>query len=140
MTAEILQSPRPLRRDANRPLRLDCNAIGGWTLSGSRGETRKFADFDAALAGARRECASPETLIEVWEDGDYICSMPPPERPANDASAYPGIAPDGPVLRAVERGANRAAQALLTAASFGFWLALMVLALGASLGWRFMLF
>jgi len=47
--------------------------------------------------------------------------------------------PQGRLLTTVERQANRAAQILLTTAGPLFWLALVVVAISASLGWRLFL-
>jgi hypothetical protein len=66
---------------------------------------------------------------KVWQDGEYICSLPTEEWP------QPVAALDV-TESAAERRVNRAAQWLMTAGGLFFWLALMAVALAASLGWR----
>lgn len=104
----------------------------GWTLLQPDGRARQFATFEAGIDGAREAAPVPKTSIDVWQDGQYICCLPPEQWPQ---STHPAAAPK-PLFPATERHANRAAALLMPVAGVFFWLALVILTLAASLGWR----
>jgi hypothetical protein len=136
MTAARLETSRTRSEAAASRILLSCNPGGSWTLSGSGRPARQFTDFDAALDSARHVPNSETATIEVWQGGEYICCLQAEERPHRGASVH--TAPIASERRGVtaERYANRAAQVLMAAAGPLFWVALLVITLAASLGWR----
>jgi hypothetical protein len=107
----------------------------GCTLSGSASE-RRFPDLQTAIDCARHARDTQEATIEIWQGGEYICCVTPKSwRHSEPGIAAPRLVPDS-MLIAAERHANRAARILMATAGPLFWLALMVVALAASLGWR----
>jgi hypothetical protein len=131
----------PARRKAVAPrARLSCDDSGHWTLSGLDSPARQFPDFDAAIASARHVPGANTATIEVWQGGEYICCLPS-EGPSSRGVAHDAapIDAEGRAATSAERYANRVAQALMATAGLLFWLALMVVALAASLGWRLFL-
>jgi hypothetical protein len=123
----------------NAPILLSCDDRG-WTLIGPGNPTRQFPSFDEALEGARHVPDSGMATIEIWQGSQYICCLPPPAwRPRGASIRSAPAVPQGRRLTTAERYANRAAQILLTIAGPLFWLALAVVAIAASLGWRLLL-
>ncbi|HXO02490.1 MAG TPA: hypothetical protein VN900_10565 [Stellaceae bacterium] len=139
MTVDAIERRRGRPAAAPR-VRLSCDDSGSWTLSGQNNPARRFPDFETALGIARHAPVSQAATIEVWQSGEYICCLPPQEglhhKAATDAAP---IASKGRVFTAAERSPSRTAQFLMATAGLLFWLALMVLALAASLGWRLFL-
>jgi len=137
MTVARLETSRTRSEAAASRILLSCNPGGSWTLSGSGRPARQFTDFDAALDSARHVPNSETATIEVWQGGEYICCLQAEERPHRGASVHTApIASERRGVTAAERYANRAAQVLMAAAGPLFWLALLVITLAASLGWR----
>jgi hypothetical protein len=101
-------------RRANAPILLSCDDSGRWTLSG---HARRFPDFEAALHCARRTPASASATIEVWERGQYVCSVPPDAWPhcRVPGETAPTVS-ERDALVTAERGANRLARVLLSTA------------------------
>ncbi len=131
---------RPLRPQsgANRVL-LSCDETG-CTLSGGSGQ-RRFPDAQKALDCARRWRETEAATIEVWRNGQYICCLAPPSPRGGDefpGLGGPSIVPDT-WLMAAERYANRAARVLMATAGPLFWMALMLGAVAAGLGWHLLL-
>jgi hypothetical protein len=137
MTAHALERPPAARRQSAPHVRLSRNGSGKWTLSGPTYARSEFADFNAALRIARQLPESKDSTIEVWQGGEYICCLPSHEGPSRAPPYTADIAGlHAPRFSTVERQANRVAQILLPVAGFLFWLALLVLTLAASFGWR----
>ena len=131
MTTQLLEKPR--RRSASaRPHFTLSHDDAGWTLLQPDGHARQFATFEAGIDGAREAAPIPKTPIDVWQDGQYICCLPPEQW---SYPTHPAAAPK-PLFPATERYANRVARWLMPMAGAFFWLALMIVALTASLGWR----
>jgi hypothetical protein len=110
----------------------------GCTLSGAASE-RRFPDLQTAVECARHSRDTQEATIEIWRGGEYICCVTPRSW-RHSAADFPSIAapllvPQS-LLAAAERHANRAARVLMATAGPLFWLALMLVAVAASLGWR----
>jgi hypothetical protein len=127
-----------IRHSASAPrLCLRGDDGGGWTLTGFGRADCRFTNFDAALDSARRIPGSNDATIEVWQGGEYVCCVPREAWPPPDGEA---VGLKAPRSATVHRYANRAAEFLRPVVGFGFWLALMVVALSASLGWRFLRF
>lgn len=128
-------SRRDNRHSVPRPrLCLHGDDDGSWTLTGSGEADCRFTDFDAALDSARHVPGRDEATIEIWQGGEYVCCAPrkagwPP--PDNEVAGL-----HGPRLAVVDRVANRAAEFLLPVVGYGFWLAILIIAMAASLGWR----
>lgn len=114
---------------------LSCGQSGSWKLTAAQ-LCRDFADFDAALNCARQLPGAKSALIEVWQQGEYICCLPP--QPAASSQASPGrwSAPRSRLFSAAEHCASRAGGALYATAGPVFWLALVAAVVAASLGWR----
>jgi len=110
----------------------------GWTLFQPDGRARQFDSFEAGIDGAR-ECLAPQTvLIDVWQDGEYICCLPP-EQWSRTVTATP-VASPRPLFPKTDRFANRTARVVMNIAGPAFWLALIATAVTASLGWRLLAF
>ncbi len=137
MTAASLETRRARYKAAAPRVRLSGDAGGHWTLAGSDSLARQFTDFETALDSARHVPGSETATIEVWQGGEYICCLQAEERPHRGASVHTApIASERRGVTAAERYANRAAQVLMAAAGPLFWVALLVITLAASLGWR----
>jgi hypothetical protein len=136
MTIEVLERPRRQPAPGSRHFRLSHDE-DGWTLFQPDGRARRFDTFEAGIEGARETAPKPKMPIDVWQDGEYICCLPPEQW---RQSAHLAATAPKPLFPATERYANRVARLLMPVAGAFFWLALMVLALGASLGWRFLHF
>ena len=137
MTARALVRPRTAPRQPAPNLQLCRNANGNWTLSGPERTRNEFGDFNAALLTARKLRGSNDSIIEVWQGGEYICCLPSDERPSRAPPYIEDVAGlHAPRFSTAERQANRVAQVLLPVAGFLFWFALLMLALAASFGWR----
>jgi hypothetical protein len=138
LRAPIKNRPSPPQSAANRVF-LCCDETG-CPLSGVDAE-RRFSDAQKALDSARRFSETEPATIEIWQHGQYICCVPPRSRRPGEADfpsiGGPSIVP-GPWLMAAERFANRAARALMATAGPLFWMALIFLAVAASLGWQFL--
>ena len=132
MTVAALER-RPRRAKATAPrIILQNNGGDAWTVSDAHHLARRFTRFETALDSARDTAATQHGTLEIWQDGQYVCcvtpeTVPPPHTPAS------------PAFTAAERYANRVARVVFAVAGPVFWLALMVLALAASLGWRLLL-
>lgn len=133
MISALAQVRDPGRRDPVPRLCLCGDNSGGWTLTGAGRADCRFTDFDAALKNARHVPGSENATIEVWQSGEYVCCLPRKAefRPDGDVASL-----HAPRMAAVDRDANRAAEFLLPVVGYGFWLAILVLAMAASLGWR----
>jgi hypothetical protein len=141
MTAATLQRGRAQPEPIPPRVLLGCNGSGSWTLSGLDIPARRFSDFESAVDGARHVAGGETATIEIWQSGEYICCLPPQEWPYGVASAQiVASVPKGHALATVERCANRTAQVLMPVAGMFFWLSLMAVVLGASLGWRLFYF
>jgi hypothetical protein len=137
MTAGVLKMTRPQPDDPDPRVRLSSDDSGGWVLSGPGNPPRHFTDLGTALDTARRSPGTQDATIEVWQDSEYICCLPAEEHPYCGPGAPFGRAvPQGRVMTAAERYANRAAEVLMMTAGPLFWAALVVLVLAGSLGWR----
>jgi hypothetical protein len=136
--ASVADGRRGRATAAARRVLLSRDDSGGWTLSGLNRPACRFADFDAALERARDVQDAQAATIEVWQDGEYICCLQPEGRLGASSLAAPSVARRRPATVA-ERRANRAAQFLMATAGPLFWLALMLVAVAASLGWRMLL-
>jgi hypothetical protein len=137
MTAEALELTPPRRAATELYVRLSGDENGGWVLSGSGNPARRFADFGIALDTARREPDAHDATIEIWQDGEYICCLPPGAHPnCGVAAPFDRAEPQDRVTTAAERCAHRAASVLLATAGPLFWAAVVLLVLAASLGWR----
>jgi hypothetical protein len=124
------------RKKVDAPILLSCDERG-WTLTGLGNPARQFLSFEDALEGARHVPDSGMATVEIWQGSQYICCLPPPAWRPRGAGIYAAPAvPQGRPLAIAERYANRAAQIFLTTAGPLFWLALVVVAIAASLGWR----
>jgi hypothetical protein len=137
MTARVLERPRGARGQPASSVRLCRNASGNWTLSGEDRARSEFADFNAALRSARTLPEAKDTLIEIWQGGEYICCLPADEGPSRAPPYTEDIAGlHAPRFSAAERQANRVARVLLPVVGLLFWLSLLGLAFAASFGWR----
>jgi hypothetical protein len=116
---------------------LSCDNTGCWTVSGPDVPARKCPNFESALDIARHIPDPQTATIEVWQRGEYICCLPREEWLHGAALVRTAdVAPRS----AAERHANRLAGMAMATAGPCFWLALVVFALAASLGWRLLLF
>lgn len=113
----------------------------GCTLSAPNSE-RRFPDLQTALDCARLSRDTKGATVEVWQGSQYICCVTPKSWRTSEAEfpsfTAPRLVPDS-MLIAAERHANRAARILLATAGPLFWLALLVVAVAASLGWRLLI-
>ncbi|HTW52713.1 MAG TPA: hypothetical protein VME45_12570 [Stellaceae bacterium] len=132
MAIDVLERP-PGGPTPRRPQFRLSHDEDGWTLLQPDGRTRRFDTFEAGIEGAREAAPAPKTPIDVWENGQYICCLPPEQwvRPA-----HPAATGAEPLFPSTERHADRASGGLMRAAGTFFWLALLGVALIASLGWR----
>jgi hypothetical protein len=136
MTIHVLER-RPTRRPASSPHFTLSHDEDGWTLFQPDGCTRQFASLEAGIDGAR-EFPAPQTVsIDVWQDGEYICCLPP-EQWSHVAPAT-AAAPQSPLFPTAERYANRFARVMMAVAGPVFWVAMVAAVLAASLGWRLLL-
>jgi hypothetical protein len=130
---------RPSPQSAANRIFLSCDETG-CTLSGANAE-RRFPDVQKALDCVRRSRETEAATIEIWQNGQYICCVAPQSRHRgeNDFPSIggPSIVP-GPWLIAAERHANRVARVLMATAGPLFWMALVFVAVAASLGWQFL--
>jgi hypothetical protein len=136
MTVHVLERPRTRRQTSNPHFALSHDE-DGWTLFQPDGRARQFDSFEAGIAGAR-EFLTPQTVsIDVWQDGEYICCLPPEQwsRAAQVATA----ASKPPLFPKAERYANRLARVIMGVAGPVFWVAMVAAVLAASLGWRLFL-
>jgi hypothetical protein len=125
--AQVLERPRRRSAPARSHFTLR-HEEAGWTLLQPDGRARQFATFEAGIDGVREAAPARKTPIDVWQDGQYICCLPPEQWP-HSATAAPK-----PLFPATERYANRAARWLMPMAGTFFWLALVIVALAAGLG------
>jgi hypothetical protein len=132
MAIDVLERPssRPAPR---RPQFRLSHDEDGWTLLQPDGRARRFDTFEAGVEGAREAAPAPGMPLDVWQDGQYICCLPP-EQWAR--SAHPAATAPKPLSPATERHANYAARWPTGMAGTFFWPMLLVVALIASLGWR----
>jgi hypothetical protein len=140
VTTRIRAEERPARTEQVTPVDriiLNCSDDGHWTLTGQGLAAREFSSFDEALDDARRSSGSKTGTVEVWQFGEYICCLPLNKWRPNDPSHGSGLR--GPARTATERYANRVAEIIFATAGPLFWLALVFVALAASLGWRLLL-
>jgi hypothetical protein len=136
MTVHVLDRPRPRRQTDNRRFKLSHDKAG-WTLFQPDGRARKFDSFEAGIDGAREFLAPRTVSIDVWQDGEYICCLPP-EQWRNCAPAS-SVTTEAPLFPKAERCANRAARVLMGVAGPVFWLSMVAAVVAASLGWRLFL-
>ena len=133
MTVHVLERHR---QTANPHFTLSHDKVG-WTLVQPDGRARQFESFEEGVDGAR-EFLAPETVsIDVWQDGEYICNLPPEQ--------WPHVAPatsaaSAPLFPKTERYANRFARVMMAVAGPVFWVAMVAAVIAASLGWRLLLF
>ena len=130
--AQRLEEPRRRSAPAHPHFTLS-HDDAGWTLLRPDGCARQFGTFEAGIDGARKAAPIPKTPIDVWQDGQYICCLPPEQWPY---SVHPLRARPKPLFHATERYANRIARWLMPVAGTFFWLVLVIITLTASLGWR----
>lgn len=140
-------APRSTEKQPDRPpadwppIVIHCDNGRDWTLSGRDVVNRRFPAFEEALDGARDvEGEGAETaMVEVWQAGQYICRVPlgdgrqgvePIRRPKDRGYAF-GTS---------EQYANRVGEIIFATAGPLFWLALVLVAVDASLGWRLLSF
>jgi hypothetical protein len=128
-TSTVLRHPAQIEPLGPRVL-LSCDRSGSWMVSETGRTVRQFPCFEAALGSARE--TSRSAIIEVWQGGEYICCLPSEVRPTQ----FSPLDSPNSAFPTVERHANRVAQTLYAVLGPLFWLALMILALAASLGWR----
>jgi len=141
MTLDTLERPGIRSREAaSRILLSPDDDSGGWTLSELDGAARRFTDYEAALAWVRQVPALQAATIEIWQQGDYIFCLPPEEWLHGASFHRAPSVQKARAFTAVERYANRAAEVVFAVAGPLFWLALMLVAMAASLGWRLLLF
>jgi hypothetical protein len=139
MTLDCLE-PGDRSADADCRILLNGDNSGTWTLSERGCLVSKFPDLTAALDSARHVPGSTTATIEIWQGGENICCLSPRECTHRRAAVRAGTVPPlGRLLTIPEQYANRAAQILLTTAGPLFWLALMLMAVAASLGWKLLL-
>ena len=114
---------------------LSCGQSGSWKLTAAH-LSREFPDFAAALSCARQLPAAKSATIEVWQEGEYICCLPP--HPVADGEAFQSRQVRAPsrLAAAAEHYASRAGGMLYVTAGPVFWLALAAAVVAASLGWR----
>ena len=132
MTARAERRAMQPKADTPR-IRLNCDERSGWILSEPGRPARQFLDFESARDSIRGARPSPNTTIEIWQDGEYVCCLPQEEWRPRDAEI---TNLHGPRFAAIDRYANRAAAFLLPAVGLTFWLALVVIAVTASFGWK----
>jgi hypothetical protein len=117
---------------------LSCDDGCHWMLHGHDSVAREFSNFEEALDSARRSPRSTTGTVEVWQSGEYICCLPLDKWLPGDGSTraygYPRRA-----RTTSERYTNRVAEVVFATAGPLFWLALIFVALAASLGWRLLL-
>jgi hypothetical protein len=133
MAIHVLDKPRYRRAPVSPHFRLSHDR-GGWTLSRPDGHARKFDTFEAGIDSARDAVPAPQTPIDIWQEGEYICclSLDQWSHPARIAPT----APAKPLFPRTERVANRAARIVMAVAGPVFWLMLVVATLAASLGFK----
>jgi hypothetical protein len=135
MTVHVLERPRT-RQQTGSPHFTLSHDDDGWTLVQPDGRARQFKSFEAGVDGAR-EFLAPETVsIDVWQDGEYICCLPPEQW---SHAAHATTAASLPLFPKAERYANRFAQVMMGVAGPVFWVAMVAAVLAASLGWRLFL-
>ena len=140
MTLAAADGRRGRAEAAARRVLLSRDDSGSWTLSGLNRPACRFADFEAALERARDVQDAQAATIEVWQGGEYICCLWPEEWPwRGDSDLAASSVAKRRHATVAERRANRAAQLLMATAGPLFWLALMLVAVAASLGWRLLL-
>jgi hypothetical protein len=137
MSVHVLESRRARRLAASSHFTLGHDKAG-WTLVQPDGRARHVDSFEAGVDSAREFLAPKAVSIDVWQDGEYICSLPP-EQWAHFATTAPVARPQ-PLFPKTEQVANRTARVLMNIAGPLFWLALIVTAVAASLGWRLLVF
>jgi hypothetical protein len=129
--------PHHQTRAATGRVLLRCDGTGCTLFSPDT--VLRFPDLQTALDCARGSRDPEAATIEVWQEGEYICCMAPRsgQQSAADfpSGAGPRLVPDS-ILIAAERHANRAARILMATAGPLFWLALLLVIVAASLGWR----
>ena len=132
MTVEAFERRHPGRTPISPHFTLSRDAKG-WTLSRPDGHARRFDTFEAGIDGALEAGPVPEMPIDVWQDGQYICCLPTEQWP--DAAPH-AVALPKPLFPTIDRHANQVARWLMGVAGPVFWMALVAIALTASLGWR----
>ena len=121
-------------KDGNPRISLSCDDSGRWTLAGHDSPACQFPDFEVALDEARQAPDAQRATIEVWRAHEYICCLPP-----GTLIRTAPIGSKGRFFASAERYANRVAEVIFATAGPLFWLALMFVAVAASLGWRLFL-
>jgi hypothetical protein len=136
MTTHVLERPRVRAKTADPHFTLSHDKAG-WTLVQPDGHARQFDSFEAGVDGAR-EFLAPETVsIDVWQDGQYICCLPPEQWPHR--AHVIAVPSERPLFPVAERYANRVARVIMGVAGPVFWVAMVAAVVAASLGWRLLL-
>ena len=136
MTVHVLERPRTPAQTADPHFTLSHDKAG-WTLVRPDGHARQFDSFEAGVDGAREFLAPQMVSIDVWQDGEYICCLPPEQWPHTAPATTVSSAP--PLFPKAERYANRVARVVMGVAGPVFWVAMVGAVLAASLGWRLLL-
>ena len=127
----VVENGRPMSRVV-----LSCDQTG-CTLTGGRFDQR-FPDLQSAIESAHKSGETAMATIEIWQDGQYICSKAP--SPQLSDADFPNLSAPRLLshaqLAAAERCANRAGRALMAAAGPFFWLCLVMMVVAASFGWQ----
>jgi hypothetical protein len=136
MTVQALERSRTRRQPSLSHFTLSHDE-DGWTLSRPDGDTRQFKTFEAGIDGAREFLAPGTVSIDVWQDGEYICCLPPQQW--SHAAPATTAALEAPLFPTAERYANRFARMVMGVAGPVFWVAMIAAVVAASLGWRLLL-
>ena len=133
MAIQVLDKPRNRPAPGRPHFRLSHDK-GGWTLLRPDGDARQFDTFEAGIDSVREAVRAPQTPIDIWQEGEYICclSLDQWSQPARTAP----VAPAKPLFPRTERVANRAARIVMAVAGPFFWAVLILAVVAASLGWK----
>jgi hypothetical protein len=133
MTVHVLERRRSRPQTGNPRFRLSHDKAG-WTLFQPDGRTQQFDSIEAGIDGAREFPTARTVSIDVWQDGEYICCLPPEQW---SHAAHATTAPrEPPLFPTAERYAHRFARVMMGVAGPVFWVAMVAAVLAASLGWR----
>src|SRR5580658_3182943 len=109
MTVHVLERHRTRPQAVNPHFTLSHDE-DGWTLFQPDGRARQFDSFEAGVDGAREFLAPQPVSIDVWQDGEYICCLPPEQW--SHAAHVTRAAPE-PLFPKAERYANRFARVMM---------------------------
>jgi hypothetical protein len=129
------------RRSEAAPSRvlLNCDKSGSWTVSKQNGRRRQFPNFNSALDSVRNAAGRNVPAIEIWQDGEYICCLSSGQR-QDPRVSIEGIPTDAAGhVSSAEPLLNRATRVLMRPAGPLLWLALVLMLVATSLGWRLLL-